>query len=143
MAEDEERPLSTVIPHLVAAIVCDVAVADPTTNKKSLNGVFDRLSVGKFPAKRPVSLYFKITDAEGNYDLDIRHVQSDTGKILAKVQAQGGLKVKDRLVRLTPGEFRHPLKAGPPPGGQDQAEPGPSPSRELRPRRAKAASLKI
>ena len=97
MAEDEERPLSTVVPHLVAAIVCDVAVADPTTNKKSLIGVFDRLSVGKFPAKRPVSLYFKITDAEGNYDLDIRYVQSDTGKVLAKVQAQGGLKVKDRL----------------------------------------------
>ena len=90
MAEDEERPLSTVVPHLVAAIVCDVAVADPTTNKKSLIGVFDRLSVGRFPAKRPVSLYFKITDAEGNYDLDIRYVQSDTGKVLAKVKAQGG-----------------------------------------------------
>ena len=75
------------VPHLVAAIVCDVAVADPTTNKKSLIGVFDRLSVGNFPAKRPVSLYFKITDAEGNYDLDIRYVQSDTGKVLAKVQA--------------------------------------------------------
>ena len=97
MAEDEDRPLSTVVPHLVAAIVCDVAVADPTTNKKSLIGVFDRLSVGNFPAKRPVSLYFKITDAEGNYDLDIRYVQSDTGKVLAKVQAQGGLNVKDRL----------------------------------------------
>ena len=60
----EQRNLSNVVPVLVAALVCDVAVADPGTGKKNLIGVFNRVNVGKFPTKRPMSLYILGTDAE-------------------------------------------------------------------------------
>ena len=51
--------------------------------------------MGSFPTRRPVSLYFKVTDADGNYDFEIRYVEVKTGDILAK--AGGELDVSDRL----------------------------------------------
>lgn len=41
------HPLSPIIPVLVAMLVCDVAVADPSTGKKNLIGIFNRVNVGK------------------------------------------------------------------------------------------------
>ena len=91
----ESRALSQVVPVLVAALVCDVAVADPSTHKKNLIGVFDRVNVGEFPTSRPMSLYVKVTDAEGDYDTEVRYVQVGSGKVLA--QAQGKLHSASRL----------------------------------------------
>jgi hypothetical protein len=75
--------------------VCDVAVADPSTGKKSLIGVFDRIFVRQFPAQRPVSLYMKLTDAEGQYRLVVKYVQTSSGFVLA--EAPGEMKAADRL----------------------------------------------
>lgn len=91
----ETQPLSQVVPVLVAALVCDVAVADPSTGKKSLIGIFDRVLVGGFPTQRPMSLYMKLTDAEGRYKVEVRYVQVGTRKVLA--QAEGKLQATDRL----------------------------------------------
>ena len=91
----DDQPLSQVVPVLVAALVCDVAAADPSTGKKNLIGIFDRINVTKFPTRRPVSIYFKVADAEGRYEIQVRYVQVKTGKILA--QAEGGLQANDRL----------------------------------------------
>lgn len=91
----DKPPLSEVVPVLVAALVCDVAVADPTTGKKSLIGIFGRVFVEKFPAKRPMTLYIKLTDAEGYYEFDARYVQSDSGNMLAG--AKGKMQASDRL----------------------------------------------
>jgi|SRR5882672_2130214 len=68
----EEGGKSKVVPVLVAALVCDVAVMDPTTGKKSLIGVFDRLNVGTFPTSHQMSLYLKVADAQGHYDIEVR-----------------------------------------------------------------------
>lgn len=94
----EEKKLSNVIPVLIAALVCDVATTDPSTRKKSLIGIFDRITVGKFPTTRPVSVYTKMTDAEGEYKLEMRYIQTDTGKQLAG--ADGELRSKDRLASI-------------------------------------------
>ena len=94
MTSDEQAP-SKVVPVLVATLVCDVAVVDPSSGKKTLVGIFNRISVGHFPTERPMSMYFKVTDAEGYYKFDIRYVQVGTGKILAG--AQGDLQAKSRL----------------------------------------------
>lgn len=94
----EKKTFSNVIPVLVAALVCDVAATDPSTRKKSLIGIFDRITVGKFPTKRPVSVYIKVTDAEGEYKLEMRYIQCATGKILAG--ADGGLHSKDKLASI-------------------------------------------
>ena len=37
----ESQTLSNVIPVLVAALVCDVAIADPSSAKKNLIGIFE------------------------------------------------------------------------------------------------------
>ena len=94
----EQRTLSNVVPVLVAALVCDVAVPDPSTGKKNLIGIFDRVYVGKFSTTRPMSLYMKVTDAEGDYELEARYVQISSGKVLAR--AEGELHSKNKLASI-------------------------------------------
>jgi uncharacterized protein DUF6941 len=95
----EESPeLSQVVPLLVAALVCDVAVADPSTWKKNLIGIFDRIFVGQFPTQRPTSLYIKLTDAEGLYRFQVRYVQADSGLQLGL--GEGEFQVTDRRASL-------------------------------------------
>jgi hypothetical protein len=95
MKEQQPNQPSTVVPLLVAALVCDVAVADPSTNKKNLIGIFDRLNVGTFPTSRPMSVYIKLADAEGHYDVQVKYVERKTGTALA--EAVGAIQVRDRL----------------------------------------------
>lgn len=92
----QEHPSpSEVVPVVVAALVCDVAVADPSTRKHNLIGIFSRINVATFPTSRPVSVYIKLADAEGRYEFDIRFVQVSSGQVLAG--AQGELTITDRL----------------------------------------------
>ena len=94
----EKKTLSNVVPVLVATLVCDVAVADPSTGKKNLIGIFDRVFVGEFPTKRALSLYMKVTDADGDYEFEARWVQVNSGKVLA--QAGGGLHSNNKLASI-------------------------------------------
>ena len=91
----QEQPLSQVVPLLVAALICDVAVTDPSTGKVSLIGIFSSINVGTFPTQRAMSLYLKTVDAEGRYEFEVRYVKRATGEVLA--QAQGELMARDRL----------------------------------------------
>ena len=86
---------SEIVPVLVAALVCDVAAIDPSTGKKNLIGIFDKVHVGKFPTQRPMTLYLKLTDAEGYYNFQVRYVQVSLGNVLA--EAAGELNATDRL----------------------------------------------
>jgi hypothetical protein len=95
---EQERPPSEVVPVLVAVLICDVGVADPSTKKKNLIGIFDRVFVREFPAQRAMSLYLKLTDAEGPYRLIIRYVQTASGRVLA--EAPGEMKATDRLTSV-------------------------------------------
>lgn len=94
MAPEKERTPSQVVPVLVAALICDTAAIDPSTQKKSLIGIFDRL-FGQFPAARPVAFYVKVTDAVGWYRVDMKFVHSDSGRTLAEVKAEA--EFTDRL----------------------------------------------
>lgn len=91
----KKAPLSKVVPVLVAVLVCDVAVMDPSTGKKNLIGIFDKVRVGKFPTTRPVSVYMKLVDAQGYYKFEVRYVQVSSNKTLFK--AEGELQAEDRL----------------------------------------------
>lgn len=97
----EERSVSSkLIPFLVAALVCDAAVLDPSSGKKSLIGIFDRVNVKKFPTKRPMSLYLRVTDAEGDYNTEVRYVQMGSGKVLAQAEGELHATNKRALVDL-------------------------------------------
>lgn len=95
----EERPLSKVVPVLVAVLVCDTAATDPSTGKSNLIGIFDRVNVRTFPSQRRMSVYVKLTDAEGSYRIQVRYVQTGSGEEL--VRAAGETASTDRLGSLT------------------------------------------
>ncbi|MGI2336351.1 MAG: DUF6941 family protein [Dehalogenimonas sp.] len=98
MEEQQEVVSGQGKPMLIAALVCDVAVKDPTSGKISLIGIFDRVHVKEFPAKRPVSLYAKLTEAEGEYEFQARYVYSNTGEKLA--EAKGKFTAKEKLATV-------------------------------------------
>jgi hypothetical protein len=79
----------------MAVLACDAAHADTITGKKSLLGIFDVIHVKQFPTQHPISLYFKVADAEGYYTFEVRYVQAETGAVLAG--AEGELIATDRL----------------------------------------------
>lgn len=95
LAQEEQTP-SSIVPILVAVLVCDIAIADPSTGKKNLIGIFDRIDVGKFPTQRQMSVYIKLADAEGFYKIEVRYVETTSGEVLAK--AEGEARIQDRLI---------------------------------------------
>ncbi len=97
MATEREstEPLSQVRPLLTGPVLCDLAARDPSSGKWNLIGVFNQLGAARFPTQRPLSVYLKLSDAQGNYRLEIRFVQVSTGSQLAV--ASSNLQIKDRL----------------------------------------------
>jgi hypothetical protein len=94
MVAEDSNASSSVVPLLVAVLVCDAAVEDRSTGKKSLIGIFNRINVATFPTKRPMALYIKLTEAEGDYKIQARYVQVRSQRELARVEV--GLKATDR-----------------------------------------------
>jgi len=79
--------LSKILPVLSAVLLCDTAATDPVSHKKSLIGIFDRMYVGKFPASRPIRVYVRLADAQGQYNLTIRLAKAADASALAEVKA--------------------------------------------------------
>lgn len=100
------------VPVLVAALLCDSAVADPTTGKKNLIGIFDKIWAGSFPTGRPLSFYGKMTDAEGSYSLKVQIVHADKNKRIGKVSGEVGvanrLDAFDFVISFPPVLFEDP-----------------------------------
>lgn len=94
MSQDD-RERSEIVPLLVAAVICDAAVEDPNSKKKTLVGIFDRVWVQNFPTRRQLSLYLKVADTLGKYDFQIMFVEVSTGRKLTEVTGQ--LNATDRL----------------------------------------------
>ena len=109
MSSSEASLPSQVAPFLVAALVCDSASVDPVNKKKSLIGIFNAVSARKFPTKRPVTLYFKVSAAEGSYRFKIRFIQAETQEVLgvaeADVQIQSRLASSDFHLEFPPLEL--------------------------------------
>ncbi len=84
---DEGQVLSQVMPFLLAGLICDVGVVDPNSGKKSLIGIYDRIIAQSFPTQRVVSVYIRVTDAEGNYVFQLEFVHIASGRILATAES--------------------------------------------------------
>lgn len=103
----EEQPLSQVMPLLLAGLICDVGVVDPNSGKKSLIGIFDQVFAGSFPTQRAMSVYLRLTDAEGYYQFQIEfaHVES---RQAAPPVTSSVVRIPDRTL---PFDFLVPLAA--------------------------------
>jgi hypothetical protein len=80
----------------VAALIADTGAVDPTTQKKTLVGIFDRIFSSSFPMQRPLMLYFRITDGAGLYPIKIQLLQlAAEGRIVAEID--GELRLASRM----------------------------------------------
>ena len=94
---NEKQTLSRVVPYLLAILVCDSGTIDRNSGKKTLVGIFDRVIAKKFPTSRWLSVYFKLSDAQGKYRFKVQYAQVRTGNILAEAETQDALTIKSRL----------------------------------------------
>jgi hypothetical protein len=89
----ENPAVPTPVP--VAFLLCDQISVDQTTGKKTIVGIFDRMLVGQFPTNyRPASLYARVIDCEGEYEVRVEYVQVSTQTVLG--QAGGTLRSNNR-----------------------------------------------
>lgn len=85
---DEARNPSRVPPLLLAALVCDIAVRDPSSGKENIIGIFDRIHVKQFPASRAMSIYFRLTEANGFYPIRIDFVHADADRTMVRLEGE-------------------------------------------------------
>ena len=104
---NDEQNLSSVVPFLLAILVCDTDAVEPGSGKKTLIGIFDRIVVDQFAITHPCTLYFKITDAQGRYKFKVEYVQVSTGTKLAGAESNvvvidNRLQVRDFILSTPP-----------------------------------------
>jgi len=60
-------------PHVLAFLLCDQVIREAGTGKWSAIGIFDQIVVeNRFPAVHgSLGIYCRLTDAEGDYDLEV------------------------------------------------------------------------
>ena len=109
----EEQPLSQVMPVLLAGLICEVGAVDPNSGKKSLIGIFDRLTASNFPIRIAMSLYLKFTDAEGDYRFQIEFAHTESGETAPpmesdRVHIPDRIQSYDFLVPIPAVEFPRP-----------------------------------
>jgi hypothetical protein len=100
-------------PSLTALLVCDIVIDDKATNKKSLIGTFTHIWTHGFPCvHHNMAVYFCLTDAEGEYDILLRLVNSETETVIAEaglaVAIQGRLSINDFGLNIPVVQFPVP-----------------------------------
>jgi hypothetical protein len=84
-------------PYPLAILLCDQIIVDERSKKKTLVGVFDTVYAKQFPAThRRLSVYVRLTDAEGQYQLRMDYVQIKTDKLLGHAEIPA-VSLPDRL----------------------------------------------
>jgi len=86
-----------IAPFLVAILLCDQVIVEQGTGRKTLVGTLDRLSAASFPFDRDVTLFAKLTDAEGVYRVRVDFVHVSTDRLLGRVEVPDPVHVADRL----------------------------------------------
>ena len=73
---------------------------DANTGKPSLIGIFDSIGTSQFPCAVSISIFLKMTDAQGEYTFRFELVRNDDGQAIAGGQLPGPVVVGDRLVEF-------------------------------------------
>ena len=84
-------------PKLLAMVVCDDVIQDRLSNKISLIGIFDRFLTPRLPAIiRPIGVYARLVDAQGEYTFRLDLVRVKDLKTIASATAPA-VHIEDRL----------------------------------------------
>jgi|CXWL01.1.fsa_nt_gi hypothetical protein len=119
---DTESTQTAPTPVLSAFMVCDNVIEDKLTNKKSLIGVFTDIRAITFPyVHYCLGIYVCLTDAEGEYELNLRLVHADSGIKIGEaglmVMIADRLSMSDFAINLShlvfpePGRYEFQLYA--------------------------------
>jgi hypothetical protein len=82
-------------------LLCDLTIREHGTGKISLIGVFENISAARFPVvHRALSVYAKLTDAEGDYTIRLELTRLEDSHLVA----QGTLRATFAS-RVAPGEL--------------------------------------
>ena len=74
-------------PIVVAMLMCDSVVQDINTNKKSLQGLFNRINLPETPSRfRPFYVFLKLTEGNGAYDCELRCVNANSLSPILRLQ---------------------------------------------------------
>lgn len=85
-------------PQLLAMLFCDHVMFEHQTLKRSVFGIFDRISSRQFPASHPLLwVYVRVIDAEGEYDFRLDFVNLNDEKVLGQVFARN-VQIPERLI---------------------------------------------
>lgn len=93
---ESKPPAGPPVPILKAMLIADLAIREEGTGKVSLIGIFEQISAVSFPVRHPtLSVYVKMTDAEGTYDIAIELLRLDDATRLG--EGRGTLEAPDRM----------------------------------------------
>ena len=87
-------------PDAKAMLLCDQTITDAHTGKPSLIGIFDRIGTNQFPCAVPISIFLKMTDAQGEYTFRFELIRNNDGQAIAGGQLPGPVVVGDRLAEF-------------------------------------------
>jgi hypothetical protein len=103
------------VPKTNAMLICDYVITERGTNKKSLIGVFENIGAATFPCTHfAMSVYIKLTDAQGSYrfrlDLVDLHEDKNIGKseMPEDIQIPSPLVAHELVFNLRGVRFAHP-----------------------------------
>jgi len=103
---------NTVVPSVVAMLVCDHVITEVGTNKKSLIGVFENFFSTQFPAVLArISVYVKLADAFGKYQFKLRLVRLKDESLVAEIGIDAEVKDSSHYSELALNMGNLPLPA--------------------------------
>lgn len=90
--------MTTPIPKANAMLICDYVITERGTNKKSLIGVFENIGAVTFPCTHfALSVYIKLTDAQGEYHFRLQLVDLQSDTVIGKSEMPEGVRVPSPL----------------------------------------------
>ena len=83
-------------PILKAMLLCDQTLVEEGTNKRSLIGIFDRITASTIPTVHPsMSMYVQFREVEGTFDFTLELYDLTGDKVLHRATVKE-FKVQDR-----------------------------------------------
>jgi len=87
------------VPKANAMLICDYVITERGTNKKSLIGVFENIGAVQFPCTHhSLSVYIKLTDAQGNYRFRLELVDLKTDTVTGKSDMPEAIQIPNPLI---------------------------------------------
>ena len=100
-------------PSVKAILICDRVIHEAGTNKKSLIGIFEDIHLPRIPHHYPqIAVYVNLTDAHGQYVLELRLLDTKEGKELGRgstpeVEIDSPLRTCEFALQIQNLLFRH------------------------------------